>query len=93
MDNSPTDAKGDSGRDADDKNDRLQKEILREQVRYLIKAMGGPDAAAAVWTEDGWLSYLYRHGYVLARDRHWSDVAELLGAGRWMAGARSRCAA
>ncbi|UUZ61408.1 S8 family peptidase [Nocardioides sp. B-3] len=82
MDNSPTDAKGDSGRDADDKNDRLQKEILREQVRYLIKAMGGPDAAAAVWTEDGWLSYLYRLGYVLARDEHWSDVAELLGAER-----------
>lgn len=79
MDNSPTDAAGD---DADDKRSRLQKEILREQVAYLIKAMGGPDYAAVVWTEDGWLDYLYRPGYVLARDEHWRDVAELLGAER-----------
>ena len=83
MENSPTGATGtESGREADDKRDRLQKEILREQVAYLIKAMGGPDAAAVVWTEDGWLDYLYRPGYVLARDEHWRDVAELLGAER-----------
>lgn len=83
MENSPTDATGaESGREADDKRNRLQKEILREQVAYLITAMGGPDAAAAVWTEDGWLAYLYRPGYVLARDEHWRDVAELLGAER-----------
>lgn len=83
MDNPPTHAAdADSGRDADDKSERLQKEILREQVAYLIKTMGGPDAAAVVWTEDGWLDYLYRPGYVLARDEHWRDVAELLGAER-----------
>jgi hypothetical protein len=83
MDNPSADAAGaDSGRDADDKRDRLQKEILREQVAYLIEAMGGPDYAAVVWTEDGWLDYLYRPGYVLARDEHWREVAELLGADR-----------
>jgi subtilisin family serine protease len=83
MVNSPTDATGaDSGHDADEKGDRLEREILREQVAYLIKAMGGPDYAAVVWTEDGWVDYLYRPGYVLARDEHWRDVAELLGAER-----------
>ncbi|WP_348087221.1 S8/S53 family peptidase [Nocardioides sp.] len=51
--------------------------------------MGGPDAAAAVWTEDGWLAYLYRPGVVLARDEHWRDVAELLGAER-VGGERSQ---
>lgn len=83
MDNSSTDAQRDeSGREWDDKREGLQKEIIREQVAYLIEAMGGPDAAAAVWTDDGWLSYLYRPGYLLARDEHWRDVAELLGAER-----------
>ena len=83
MDNSPSDEGGaDSGRAEDDKRERLQKAILREQVDYLIKAMGGPDYAAVVWTEDGWLDYLYRPGFVLARDEHWREVAELLGAER-----------
>ncbi len=83
MENSPPDDKGaDSGADASDKGDRLQKEILHEQVAYLIEAMGGPDYAAVVWTEDGWLDYLYRPGFLLARDEHWRDVAELLGAER-----------
>ena len=82
MDHSSTDAKDDSGRDTDDKRPRLQKKILREQVRYLIEAMGGPDAAAVEWTEDGWLYYLYRPGYVLARDEHAGAVAELLRAER-----------
>src|SRR5687767_12130686 len=37
MVNSSTGASGaESGREADDKRDRLQKEILREQVAYLI---------------------------------------------------------
>jgi hypothetical protein len=83
MVNSPTGATGaEPSREADEKDNRLQREILREQVAYLIEAMGGPDAAAVVWTEDGWLDYLYRPGYVLARDEHWRDVAELLGAER-----------
>lgn len=83
MDDLPSSATGaDPGRDAGDKQDRLQKEILREQVAYLIKAMGGPDFAAVVWTEDGWLDYLYRPGYVLVRDEHWRDVADVLGAER-----------
>lgn len=83
MDNSPSGAtSAESGRDEDKKGDRLQKAILREQVRYLIEAMGGPDAAAVEWTEDGWLYYLYRPGYVLARDEHADAVAELLGAER-----------
>jgi len=83
MVNSPTDATGaEPGREADEKDNRLQREILREQVAYLIEAMGGPDAAAVVWTEDGWLDYLYRPGYVLSRDEHWREVAELLGAER-----------
>lgn len=66
----------------DEKSEELRKEILHEQVDYLIEAMGGPDAAAVVWTEDGWLDYLYRPGVVLARDEHWTEVAELLGARR-----------
>ena len=66
----------------DEKSEELRKEILHEQVNYLIEAMGGPDAAAVVWTEDGWLDYLYRPGVVLARDEHWTEVAELLGAQR-----------
>lgn len=83
MDNSPTDANdAESGPDRDDKGARLQKAILREQVAYLIEALGGPDYAAVVWTEDGWLDYLYRPGYVLARDERWREVAELLGAER-----------
>ena len=83
MDDSPAAAPdAQSGRAEDDRGDRLQREILREQVTYLIKAMGGPDAAAVVWTEDGWLDYLYRPGFVLARDEHWRDVADLLGADR-----------
>lgn len=81
MDQSPADAKdAESERDEDGQRGRLQKKILREQVRYLIEAMGGPDAAAVEWTEDGWLYYLYRPGFVLARDEHAADVAELLGA-------------
>ncbi len=82
MENSSTGATGAEGRDADEKGNRLEREILREQVAYLIEAMGGPDYAAVVWTEDGWVDYLYRPGYVLARDEHWRDVAELLGAER-----------
>ena len=83
MDISPTDAAdAEPGRDSDDKGSRLQKAILREQIAYLIEAMGGPTAAAVVWTEDGWLDYLYRPGYVLARDEHADAVAELLGAER-----------
>lgn len=70
------------GREEQEKGDRLKEAILREQVRYLIKAMGGPDYAAAVWFDDGGLDYLYRPGYVLARDEHWRDVADLLGAER-----------
>jgi len=83
MENSPTASTGaEPGREADEKGERLKEAILREQVRYLIKAMGGPDYAAAVWSDDGGLDYLYRPGYVLARDEHWRDVAELLGAER-----------
>ena len=68
--------------DEEQKREQLQKEILREQVAYLIKGMGGPDRAAAVWTEDGWIEYLYRPGVVLARDEHWTEVAELVGGVR-----------
>ncbi len=67
---------------SDAASEKLRKEILREQIRYLIEAMGGPEYAAVVWTEDGWLDYLYRPGHILARDEHWSEVAELLGARR-----------
>ena len=51
-------------------------------MAYLIEAMGGPDSAAVVWTEDGWLDYLYRPDHLLVRDEHWTEVAELLGAQR-----------
>lgn len=83
MENAPTGATGaEPDRETDEKGIRLRKEILHEQIRYLIEAMGGPDYAAVVWTEDGWLDYLYRPGFVLARDEHWRNVAELLGAER-----------
>ena len=83
MENPSTGATGaESGPAADEKRDRLRQEILREQVAYLIKAMGGPDKAAVVWNDIGGIDYLYRPGFVLARDEHWRDVAELLGAER-----------
>lgn len=83
MENSPTEATGaEPAREEHEKGNRLKEAILREQVRYLIEAMGGPDSAAAVWFDDGALDYLYRPGFVLARDEHWRDVAELLGAER-----------
>lgn len=83
MDNSRTDAtSAGSDREEQEKGDRLQEAILREQVRYLIKAMGGPDYAAVVWNDIGGIDYLYRPGHLLARDEHWRDVAELLGAER-----------
>ncbi len=79
MDDSSVDAAGaEPGRD-EEKDDRLRKAILREQVKHLIEVLGGPDFAAAVWKEDGTLDYLYRPGYVLARDEHWREVADLLG--------------
>lgn len=66
-----------------EERDRLQEAVLREQVAYLVKAMGGPEYAAAVWSEDGRrVEYLYRPDHVLARDEHWRDVADLLGAER-----------
>ncbi len=83
MDNPSTGAAGaEPGREEHEKGDRLQEAILREQVRYLIKALGGPDFAAVVWNDIGGIDYLYRPGFVLARDEHWRDVAELLGAER-----------
>lgn len=83
VENSSVGATGaESGSDPGDKRDHLQKEILQEQVAYLIDAMGGPEFAAVVWTEDGWLDYLYRPGYVLARDERWQDVVAVLGAER-----------
>jgi subtilisin family serine protease len=66
----------------DARSEKLRKEILREQVAYLIEAMGGPERAAVVWTADGWLDYLYRPHHLLVRDEHAADVAELLGAQR-----------
>lgn len=83
MDNPRTDPKAaESGRESDEKHDRLQKEILHEQVRYMIEAMGGPERAAVEWTEDGGFHYAYRPGFLLARDERWREVAELLGAER-----------
>lgn len=79
MENPQTGTPGvEPGREQDDKGDRLKEEILREQVRYLIEAMGGPDYAAVVWNDSGGIDYLYRPGFLLARDEHWRDVAELI---------------
>lgn len=83
MENPSTGAAGaEPSREAGAEGDRLRREILHEQVDYLIESMGGPDYAAVVWTDDGWLDYLYRPGYLLARDEHWREVADLLGAER-----------
>ena len=75
---------GDPARGKDpqsEERDRLQEAILREQVAYLIKAMGGPDVRRRRLVRGRpWLDYLYRPGYVLARDEHWRDVAELARA-------------
>lgn len=81
MVHSPVGATGsEPDKNHEERGDRLQHEIVREQVRYLIKAMGGPEYAAVVWKPDGWVDYLYRPGYLLARDEHADDVVELLGA-------------
>ena len=64
----------------DPEDDRLRREILREQVDYLVKALGGPENAAAQWDEDGGLAYVYRPGYILARDEDAEDVASFAGA-------------
>lgn len=81
MDNSPSDATRAEPDPKEQDKDRLNEAILREQVRYLIKAMGGPDFAAAVWFEGGGLDYLYRPGFLLARDERWREVAKVLDAG------------
>lgn len=82
MVDSPTGATGAEPDKTDaERGDRLQHEIVREQVHYLIKAMGGPEYAAVVWKPDGWVDYLYRPGFVLARDEHWREVAEVLDSG------------
>lgn len=67
-------------REQDPEDRRLRREILREQVAYLVEALGGPDAAAAQWDDDGGLAYLYRPGYILARDEDAADVVALTGA-------------
>ncbi|KRF34877.1 S8 family peptidase [Nocardioides sp. Soil805] len=89
---SSTNAASDTGPDegggkpdphAAEERERLQEAVLREQVAYLIKALGGPEYAAAVWSEDGRrVEYLYRPGFILARDEHWRDVADTVGAER-----------
>ena len=91
MDNSPTDPTGaESGSEAE-KGDRLQKKILDEQVAYLLKTMdeaGKP--AAVVWNDDGSLGYLYRPGFVLARDERWEEVAGLIPGSTRVEPARAR---
>lgn len=77
MDNSPTDPTGAESGSETEKGDGLQKEILDEQVAYLIKTMDEADKPAAVaWNEDGSLDYLYRPDHVLARDERWTEVAD-----------------
>jgi subtilisin family serine protease len=68
------------GEEQDPEDRRLRREILREQVDYLIKTLGGPENAAAQWDEDGGLAYVYRPGYILARDEDAEDVASFAGA-------------
>lgn len=83
MDSSTNAASGEPDPRSEEERDRLQEAVLREQVAYLVKALGGPEYAAVVWSEDGRrVDYLYRPGYILARDEHWRDVAELVGAER-----------
>jgi hypothetical protein len=69
-----------SGDDQASEQQRLDREILREQVDYLVQALGGPEAAAAEWDPDGGLAYVYRPGYILARDEDADDVAGFAGA-------------
>lgn len=84
MTTSPSDStNGDLDGEAGEKGRRVQEAILREQVAYLIKAMGGPDYAEAVWSKDGrQVKYLYRPHVVLARDEHADDVVTLLRGAR-----------